>query len=983
MKNEIQKLIMQEDHNSPYKDMDLAKHFSISREYITILRRELQIPDSRERKQKYILSEIQEILKIRPEIALKELKISLRSKNYTISDYLLGKYLQIIDRQHASKKMLLSKEDEKQKKDIRRGSCAFENLIGVHGSLYAQIQQAKAGMLYPPHGLHCLIVGETGVGKSELAESMYKFALESASISTKAPFNIFNCADYADNPQLLITQLFGCVKGAYTGATVDRKGLIEQTDGGILFLDEVHRLSSEGQEMLFQLIDRGHFRRLGETDAIHKANIQLIAATTENIETNLLATFKRRIPMLISLPALSERPLTERLHLIEKFFNNEATRMNVVLHVTLDTMKAYLLYDCMGNIGQLKSDIQVACAKSFLDFVMHKDEIVHVDVSNLPLHVKKGLLKLSGRRKQIDSLIWKDGWFEPGAETTESKILTEDIYSFPKEFYIYIEQLYDNYEKHGITSEKINKLIGAEIEKKLQNIIAHSQRRMAPLTLDEVAKVIGRDVINLSQEILQIAEKELGEFDQSLVYCLAVHLNAAFTRLGQGKKIINPNLVAIKEKFSCEYAAACKMALAIEYRYKIELPDDEIGYIALYLHKTETEEEGRVGVVVAAHGSVASALLDVASKLLNVTHGKSFNMSFEQDPTDACEDLQKIVYEADEGKGVLLLVDMGSLLTFGEIIQARTKIHVETICRVDTMMVIEALRRSILPEATLGNLVETIEGMLETFPKLPVEKSEQFKKEKAIITTCFTGEGAAVYCSQRLRKIFGKKISNISLLHMGVIGENNIDQQFADIIKKYEILVIIGSVNPRVKNVPYISLRELMTQEGLDHLSRIINTPLINIPTFLQLKKEKIPKIIKSMKFLILQEENTKNKVIHKMCEYLVKTGYVELNYEQAVLNREKLGPFLVNNKVALPHADSSYVKSPVILFAKLAKPINWGNKQSTTLVCMLGLDIDGKDSVQYLYKKFLDKKIIQQLEKAKTEKELREVLIGNANYNK
>ncbi|WP_196601261.1 sigma 54-interacting transcriptional regulator [Pectinatus frisingensis] len=982
MKNEIQRLIMQEDHNNPYKDTDLAKHFSISREYVTILRKELQISDSRERKQKYITDEIQEILKIRPEINLKELKKLLKSKGYAMSDYLLGKYLQNIDRQHIRKEMLSDEEDEKQEKDVKKGSRAFENLIGAHGSLYAQIQQAKAGMLYPPHGLHCLIVGETGVGKSELAESMYRFALESTSLPTNAPFNVFNCADYAENPQLLITQLFGCIKGAYTGATFDRKGLIEQTDGGILFLDEVHRLSSEGQEMLFQLIDKGHFRRLGETDAIHKANVQLIAATTENIETSLLATFKRRIPMLISLPSLAERPLTERLHLIEKFFNDEATRMNAALQVALDAMKAYLLYDCMGNIGQLKSDIQVACAKSFLDFVTHKNEIVHVDVSNLPLYVKKGLLKLSGRRKQIDSLVWKDGWFEPGAETTESKMLTEDVYSFPKEFYIYIEQLYDNYEKHGVASEKINQLIGAEIEKKLQNIIAHSQRRMAPLTLDEVAKVIGKDVIDLSQEILQIAEKELGVFDQSLVYCLAVHLNAAFTRLGQGKKIINPNLAAIKEKFSHEYAAACKMALAIEQHYKIELPDDEVGYIALYLHKTETEEEGRIGVVVAAHGGVASALLDVASRLLNVTHGKSFNMSFEQDPTEACEDLQKIIYEADEGKGVLLLVDMGSLLTFGEIIQARTKIHVETICRVDTMMVIEALRRSILPEATLSNLVKAIEGMLETFPKVPVGKTARGRKRRAIITTCFTGEGAAVYCSQRLRKTFGQKINDISLLHMGIIGGNDIDQQLADIMKQYEVLAIVGSVNPKVENVPYISLRELMTQEGITLLSRIVSSSAVTTGT-LQTKAGKIPEAVKSMEILILQGKNTKNQVIHEMCKYLIGNDYVESDYEQAVLKREKLGPFLVNNKVALPHADSSYIKSSVILFAKLAKPVLWGNKQSTTLICMLGLDIDGKDSVQYLYEKFLDENIINQLETAETEKELREALIGNAGYSK
>ena len=69
----------------------------------------------------------------------------------------------------------------------------------------------------------------------------------------------------------------------------------------------------------------------------------------------------------------------------------------------------------------------------------------------------------------------------------------------------------------------------------------------------------------------------------------------------------------------------------------------------------------------------------------------------------------------------------------------------------------------------------------------------------------------------------------------------------------------------------------------------------------------------------------------------------------------------ILQTRLVLPHADSSYIKSSVILFAKLAKPVLWGNKQSTTLICMLGLDIDGKDSVQYLYEKFLDENIINQ----------------------
>ncbi|MGQ0420917.1 amino acid--tRNA ligase-related protein, partial [Bacillus sp. HC-Mk] len=74
--------------------------------------------------------------------------------------------------------------------------------------------------------------------------------------------------------------LFGIKKGAYTGAS-DQKGLIEKAHEGILFLDEVHRLPPEGQEMLFTFIDRGVYRRLGETENERKAQVLIITATTE------------------------------------------------------------------------------------------------------------------------------------------------------------------------------------------------------------------------------------------------------------------------------------------------------------------------------------------------------------------------------------------------------------------------------------------------------------------------------------------------------------------------------------------------------------------------------------------------------------------------------------------------------------------------------------------------------------------------------
>ncbi|PAP52937.1 transcriptional regulator, partial [Salmonella enterica subsp. enterica serovar Braenderup] len=122
----------------------------------------------------------------------------------------------------------------------------FTSLIGYDRSLREAVEKGRAAGLYP-HGLHVLLTGPSGVGKTFFAELMHRFACEQAS-GAIPPLVYFNCAEYAHNPELLSSHLFGHRQGAFTGANEHKTGLVEQADGGYLLLDEVHRLSYEGPE---------------------------------------------------------------------------------------------------------------------------------------------------------------------------------------------------------------------------------------------------------------------------------------------------------------------------------------------------------------------------------------------------------------------------------------------------------------------------------------------------------------------------------------------------------------------------------------------------------------------------------------------------------------------------------------------------------------------------------------------------------------
>lgn len=144
----------------------------------------------------------------------------------------------------------------------------FSLLTGHDGSLRKPIEQMKTALFYPNGGLPLLITGDSGTGKSYMAELMHEFAIAQGLLAPDAPFVSFNCAQYASNPELLAANLFGYVKGAFTGAQSDKAGAFEAANGGMLFLDEVHRLDAQGQEKLFTWLDRKEIYRVGRP---HKA----------------------------------------------------------------------------------------------------------------------------------------------------------------------------------------------------------------------------------------------------------------------------------------------------------------------------------------------------------------------------------------------------------------------------------------------------------------------------------------------------------------------------------------------------------------------------------------------------------------------------------------------------------------------------------------------------------------------------------------
>lgn len=347
----------------------------------------------------------------------------------------------------------------------------LEKTFGNSWEMKTIIKQAKAVISYPPNGLHAIITGPTGSGKTLLAETIYKYGIETGKIDSKKPFVRFNCADYASNPQLLLSQLFGHEAGAFTDAKERKEGLVELANNGILFLDEVHSLPIRGQEMLFTLIDKGTYRRLGQTTSEQKVNLLLILATNhERLSEVIIPTLMRRIPIIIKMPSLINRRPQDRLNIIKQFFEEEAKNMKRTIIISKEAIKALLFYDCPGNIGQLKSDIKNICSRLFVE---NKDEhTIKVNISDLPGHIIGNIVFYTNSLSDISKILKGDMVIFPAITSRTSSyfslvsMLTSEFDNKYENFYeldhlvqTYFNQFMHSFNNHNFSDKAIHKYV--------------------------------------------------------------------------------------------------------------------------------------------------------------------------------------------------------------------------------------------------------------------------------------------------------------------------------------------------------------------------------------------------------------------------------------------------------------------------------------------------------------------------------------------
>jgi formate hydrogenlyase transcriptional activator len=258
----------------------------------------------------------------------------------------------IEDRKHAELRM--HNENLALREEIDRSSM-YEAIVGSSEALRKVLSQIDK---VAPTDSTVLILGETGTGKELIASALHKRSKRSARALIRV-----NCG--AIPGSLILSELFGHEKGAFTGALQQRTGRFEAADGGTIFLDEVGELSAETQVALLRVLQEQQFERVGGSRSI-SVDTRVVAATNRDLETAVSAgkfrddLFYRLNVFPIHVPSLRERrddiPLLVE-YLVERYAKRAGKRIGHVKKRTLDILQAY---DWPGNVRELQNVVERA-----------------------------------------------------------------------------------------------------------------------------------------------------------------------------------------------------------------------------------------------------------------------------------------------------------------------------------------------------------------------------------------------------------------------------------------------------------------------------------------------------------------------------------------------------------------------------------------------------------------------------------------------
>lgn len=726
-------------------------------------------------------------------------------------------------------------------------SC-FNKMVGYKTSLKQVVQLTKAALLYPGNPLPILITGPDGSGKSLLASLVYEFAKETEILAPNAPYVKINCRYLEEETEEKIKEIFFS----------EESGALTRARNGVLFVDHINRLRHNVQNMLLKQV---------ELAQASSNRIVLVYSVDDAINPSHLSLYTSKFSIVVDMPPLSKRSLEERFQMVQRFFQKEAQHMQKTIKINAELLRCLLLYPCQSNVKQLCKDIQLACANGYARNFDTQIDQLEVLIHDFPNCVRKGFLNYRKYRPQLEKIVPDNYLYIFSAQTTDTCENASLVQKNPRDsFYDMIDHKIQALKERGMHEEDITTIIQSDLDynfyKKNQSVIKKE------INKESLSKIVNPKIIRVVDRFLKEASMRFDRvYPDSVFYAICLHLSSMLERQNKAQKISNDQILKIVKEYNDEYIFCSKFAseLEKEFQLKFPIPIDEVVFLTRFICENQINEtvEGKPVVLVAMHGSsTASGIVEVTNALFQDDNIFAFDLRLDIDMQQIYEDFKQTILDIHQGKGILMLYDMGSLQSMANMVATETGIEIKTVCIPATLIALDASRKA----SCHTSLEEVYSEVMDSYQQLYPELEQSYQKAtepQVIITLCMTGEGAAVqmknYIAQNIH------MENTDIVPLAISDREYLLKKVNQIQKKQKIVCIVGAYNPELYGIPYIPVSTLFNTpaDKLDILLSLETTQAVMSVNYnviyaclqeqledfdIQLLKEVLPKVISRIK---------------------------------------------------------------------------------------------------------------------------------------
>lgn len=575
----------------------------------------------------------------------------------------------------------------------------LETQIGVGGSMKTAVLHAKAAVMYPGHGLHTLVTGSVGVGKSQFVQKMHAHAVSKGALAQDAPLITVNCREHNASPRLLMNQIFGYSRDAAPKGEKSRRGLIERAAGGILCLNGIEKLPADVQDVLITLLEKNTYTRIGEASVNRQANVMVVGISTEPPDAPSMQGLSQRFPVLINIPALRDRSTGELAEMLIEIFQNESSATGLNFRISKEVFSCFLKATYPGNLGELSSAVKTTCSLVYLEYAstVPRPKIMEVSFRHLPSDVLRTIQEDARKDQQIRDLFNRNDFsyilFSPNGFSTD--------HFTGQQFLDLLHSSPGGEKDPSLLPAPLtiaNEYLRYFLSKNAQNYVDHFSV-LQDLFPESLLSVL-RQVLTHHSEFTYLLNQPNGLYQLSA--CIQGGL--------QGRLPIIPNAPRLVQNLESicpdEMRVVRSLQRLLPDPQRVKFTDSVVCCTAACLNMTRRRNiSGTIPVVLVCHGKdVAVNMAAYVNDALNATvvHGLCYPESMRLD--ELLDQVTDLARRIDQGSGILLMVDMAPLTELHEHILQSTGIHTETVANVSLPLLLSVCRRLTQEEVSLHDL---------------------------------------------------------------------------------------------------------------------------------------------------------------------------------------------------------------------------------------------------------------------------------------